>query len=46
MAATWPETRFWMMAASNAVLTVNAVISWRPDELFPSAEERTAATRR
>ncbi len=46
VAATWPETRFWMMAASNAVLTVNAVISWRPDELFPSAEERTAATRR
>jgi eukaryotic-like serine/threonine-protein kinase len=40
VAATWPETRFWMMAASNAVLTVNAVISWRPAVLFPNAASR------
>jgi eukaryotic-like serine/threonine-protein kinase len=29
-AARWPEQRFWAMAASNLILTINAVAIWKP----------------
>jgi hypothetical protein len=41
-ATIWPDSRFWWMALANGLLTINAVISWRPEQLFPTAEERAA----
>jgi len=41
-AARWPEHRYWFMAASNFVLTITAVASWKPAQFLPTEEERAA----
>ncbi|MEM9491766.1 MAG: hypothetical protein AAGC55_21650, partial [Myxococcota bacterium] len=30
VAAVWPDTRFYCMAAGNLVLLINVVVLWRP----------------
>ncbi len=36
LAATlWPEERFYLMSASNAVITLNFAIAWRPGRAAP-----------
>jgi eukaryotic-like serine/threonine-protein kinase len=45
IAARWPATRWWMMSASNLLLTINAVAIWRPPTILMTDAERAALGR-